>query len=577
MDSRFSPLGPGDPRMVASYPLHARLGAGGMGNVYLAFTPGGRAIAIKVVRPEFAADEEFRRRFRQEIAAAQRVQGLYTATVVDADADAPTPWMATAYVAGPSLQQAVAGQGPFAAPMVFRLTGAVAEALSTIHAARLIHRDLKPSNVLLASDGPRVIDFGIAWAADVTAVTRPGVRVGTPAFMSPEQVRGRPATPATDVFALGQLAVYAATGRPAFGEGLEAALLYRILNEPPDLDGCPPALRDLAARCLAKDPETRPDLAEIMEVARAESGDPTPDLAGSWLPDALAATLPAYDPVRPPEERPATPVPGAAGGRPAPFASPQPSAATPHASSPAAPHTSSPAAPAASSAVMPPASSPVTLHASPATLPVASPPPRRGMPTAAAVGIAAASVVLTAVVVGALASGSGHPGMSPTTARGPASGASVIGSGGSPAAAPTPAPTPGYSREFTDVRFTLPGGGCFSDGFDFDEEGPTVTTDVAGAAGMPLEYLGCGLGSPYIQVHSGEVAMVTGDLDGAACETAVTRQPASGGPSFSGLHQGAEMCFMNDDHVVLMKLVGRSASSYALTWKATGWSRPKSG
>ncbi|WP_345431803.1 serine/threonine-protein kinase [Actinoallomurus vinaceus] len=561
MESRFFPLGPDDPRMVASYPLHARLGAGGMGNVYLAFTPGGRAIAIKVVRPEFAADEEFRRRFRQEIAAAQRVQGLYTATVVDADADAPTPWMATAYVAGPSLQQAVAGQGPFAASMVFRLTGAVAEALSTIHAARLIHRDLKPSNVLLAADGPRVIDFGIAWAADVTAVTRPGVRVGTPAFMSPEQVRGRPATPATDVFALGQLAVYAATGRPAFGEGLEAALLYRILNESPDLDGCPPALRDLAARCLAKDAEARPDLAEIIEVARAESGDPTPDLAGSWLPDALAATLPAYDPVRPPEERPATPEPGTAGARPAPAASPQPPTIAPHASPPAAS----------------PASPPVTPHASPATLPVAGPPPRRGVPTGAVVGIAAASVIGTAVVVGALTSGPGGHGPGPTSSSAPTSGAAVAGSGGSPATAPTPAPTATYLQEFTGVRFTLPGGGCFTNGFDFDEQGPTVNTDVSGAAGMPLEYIGCGFGSPSIQVHAGEVAMVTGDLDGAACETAVTRQPAGGGPSFSELRRGAEMCYMNDDRVVFMKLVARSPSSYALTWTATSWSRPKSG
>lgn len=218
MTDRFKPLTDDDPRSVGGYDLRARLGAGGMGRVYLAFTPGGRALALKVVRPDYAEDDEFRRRFRKEIDAAQRVQGLYTAPVVDADSEAALPWLATAYVPGPSLHQAVVEHGPLPPNTVFRLLAGVAEGLTAIHACNLIHRDLKPANILLAEDGPRVIDFGIAHAADATALTSTHVRVGTPAFMAPEQIRGHSATSATDVFALGNLAVFAATGRTAFGE-----------------------------------------------------------------------------------------------------------------------------------------------------------------------------------------------------------------------------------------------------------------------------------------------------------------------------------------------------------------------
>jgi serine/threonine protein kinase len=295
MVARFAPLAPEDPREVSGYTLRARLGAGGMGRVFLSFTPGGRALAIKVIRPEHAEDEEFRRRFQREVTAAQRVQGLFTAPVIDADPTAALPWLATAYVSGPSLRQAVAERSPFPAETVFRLVAGVAEGLTAVHACGIIHRDLKPANVLLAEDGPRVIDFGIAHAAEATSLTSTGLTVGTPAFMAPEQIRGRPVTPATDVFGLGHLAVFAATGHTAFGEGNQDALLYRIINEPPDLDDCPQEVRAIAQRCLAKDPAERPGLTEVMTHAREQTSGQTLHLARSWLPAAITGDLAAYD------------------------------------------------------------------------------------------------------------------------------------------------------------------------------------------------------------------------------------------------------------------------------------------
>ncbi|MDN3356194.1 serine/threonine-protein kinase [Actinomadura sp. DC4] len=293
--------------MISGYLLRARLGMGGMGRVYLSFTPGGRAIAIKVLRPEFAEDDEFRRRFRQEVAAAQRVQGIYTAPVVDSDAEAALPWLATAYVPGPSLQEAVAEHGPLPVPTVCRLLAGAAEALITIHAAGLVHRDLKPANVLLADDGPRVIDFGITHAAESTSATRTGVRVGTPTYMAPEQILGRPVTSRTDVFALGQLTMYAATGRTAFGEGHQDALFYRIINESPELGGCPDALRDLLERCLAKQDGERPAPQEIVEFARAQTAGQTMRIA-PWLPpviaDAFASFAASAVPLPPPPPGP---------------------------------------------------------------------------------------------------------------------------------------------------------------------------------------------------------------------------------------------------------------------------------
>jgi Protein kinase domain len=290
----MEPLTRDDPGQIAGYRLRARLGAGGMGVVYLGSTPGGRSVAVKVMRPELGDDRGFRERFRQEIDAARRVHGLYTAQVIDADPTAVPPWLVTAYVPGPSLQEAVAAHGPMPVQTVYQIVAGVAEALQAIHAAGVIHRDLKPSNVLLAPDGPRVIDFGIARAAEATALTHSGMRVGSPQFMAPEQVAGDPATPATDVFALGSLATYAALGRAPFGNGGGEAVLYRILHQDADLTGCPMPLRSLIERCLAKDPAQRPAPAEIIWFCQGELGAAlapghATQSAQSWLPPGVAA------------------------------------------------------------------------------------------------------------------------------------------------------------------------------------------------------------------------------------------------------------------------------------------------
>ncbi|WP_405362866.1 serine/threonine-protein kinase [Kitasatospora sp. NBC_00085] len=292
MSPPFQPLQPDDPGDVGGYRLHARLGAGGMGRVYLSYTPGGRPVALKTVRPEFAQDTEFRWRFAQEVANARRIHGLYTAQVIDSGADADVPWLATAYVPGPSLQQVVREHGALPVRTVLLLMGGIAEALQAIHGAAVVHRDLKPANVLIAADGPRVIDFGIARAADAVALTGTGFRIGSPSFMAPEQALGRPVTPATDVFALGSLAAYAAGGTQPFGEGPETAVLYRVVNEQPDLGRVPGDLHALLLRCLAKQPEDRPTPAEIIEAARnhpAVGGGLR--FADDWLPTRVSSDI----------------------------------------------------------------------------------------------------------------------------------------------------------------------------------------------------------------------------------------------------------------------------------------------
>jgi outer membrane protein assembly factor BamB len=268
--------------MVGTLRLWGRLGAGGMGRVFLGSTPAGRAVAVKVVHPELAADPAFRKRFRGEVAAARMVSGAYTAPVVAAGPDDDPPWMATALVAGPSLAETVAGAGPLPPDAVWRLAAGLAEALAAIHACRLVHRDLKPSNVLLDIDGPRVIDFGVSRALDGTALTATGLMVGTPMFMSPEQAENAPTSPASDVFSLGSVLTFAAAGTGPFGGGRPAHVLYRVVHAEPALGAVPAGLRPLVAACLAKDPAARPTLPALTEAIAAgspswsEAGPPGP-------------------------------------------------------------------------------------------------------------------------------------------------------------------------------------------------------------------------------------------------------------------------------------------------------------
>lgn len=231
----FEALEPQDPLRVGRYRIVARLGAGGMGQVYLARSPGGRPVAVKVVRPELARDGEFRRRFAREVTAARRVNGAFTAGVVDADPDGSPAWLATVYVPGLSLGKAISVHGPWPAQPVLALGAGLAEALEAIHEAGVVHRDLKPSNVLLATDGPRVIDFGISLASEASALTSTGMTIGTPGFMSPEQLTGQPVGPASDIFALGAVLAYTATGVGPFGTGTPHALHFRAVYEQPNL------------------------------------------------------------------------------------------------------------------------------------------------------------------------------------------------------------------------------------------------------------------------------------------------------------------------------------------------------
>ncbi|WP_049580906.1 serine/threonine-protein kinase, partial [Streptomyces sp. SBT349] len=286
----LTPLAADDPPSIAGYPVTHRIGAGGMGRVYLSHTRGGRPIAIKVIHTELASDPEFRRRFQQEVRAAERVQGQYTAPVLDSDTEGPRPWFATAYVAGPSLHAAVRAHGPLQLSAAARTLAGIAEALQAIHGAGIVHRDLKPSNVLLVQDGPRVIDFGIARALDVTALTHSGVTVGTPAFMAPEQAVSGAVTAAADIFALGLIAAFATTGTPPFGDGPSHAVLYRIVHEQPELSGVPEALRELTARCLAKNSDQRPSAAEVAEACRRLTAD-APAALAELLPPAVATEI----------------------------------------------------------------------------------------------------------------------------------------------------------------------------------------------------------------------------------------------------------------------------------------------
>lgn len=316
---KLRPLQAGDPKRIGRYRLLAQLGAGGMGRVYLGRSKGGRPVAVKVIHPHLAEDPQFLRRFEKEVAAARRVGGVHTVHVVDADTDARPPWLVTEYIAGPSLHEAVSEHGGFSTAALAGLGAGLAEGLTAIHGRGVVHRDLKPGNVLLAQDGPRIIDFGIARALDATSQTTTSA-VGTPGFMSPEQLRGREVGPASDVFCLAAVLAFAATGRRPFGDGPVEALGYRVVNEEPDLTGVPEPLLSLITAGLAKDPAARPGPGEFLDRCSAlvRDGDPTlPEPVTTMIATRVAETEvvappPGGAPRVPPLGRPRPPLLAAA-------------------------------------------------------------------------------------------------------------------------------------------------------------------------------------------------------------------------------------------------------------------------
>ncbi|WP_137994010.1 bifunctional serine/threonine-protein kinase/ABC transporter substrate-binding protein [Streptomyces vilmorinianum] len=289
----MQPLRPADPSAIAGYRLLGRLGAGGMGVVYLARSAGGALAALKLIRAEHAADPGFRERFRREARVAERITGRWVVRVLGSDPEAREPWLATEFVPGPSLAEAVGVHGALPEPTVRALGARLADALTGMHEAGLVHRDVKPGNVLLALDGPRLIDFGIARSAGVTALTATDAMIGTPGFLAPEQARVTGAGevgPPSDVFSLGCVLAYATTGRRPFGTGGVAAVVYRTVHEEPDLDDVPEALLPLVTACLAKDPADRPTAAEVRAALGPAEG-PAEGPAGDWLPPGLPALI----------------------------------------------------------------------------------------------------------------------------------------------------------------------------------------------------------------------------------------------------------------------------------------------
>ncbi len=310
--ARVAPLQTGDPRAVGPFQLVGVMGAGGMGRVLLGVAPDGERVAVKLVHAALADDDRFRVRFRREIEIGRRVPDRWAAAVLAADLDAAPPWLATRYIHGPTLAQAIAARGPLPPASATALAAGLARGLADLHGRGLVHRDLKPSNAILAADGPRLIDFGIATAVDATRMTSTGVAIGTPAYMSPEQARGDEAGPASDVFALGALLVMAATGRGPFGEGSALTVLRRVLAGRPELGSTPEPLRDVVQACLHPEVGGRPTATALVE----RLGSPP---ALGWLPQEVAALAPplpepATVPATRPGPGPSDPVQVATGG-----------------------------------------------------------------------------------------------------------------------------------------------------------------------------------------------------------------------------------------------------------------------
>ena len=286
----MEPLSAEDPRTIGEFRLHARLGAGGMGQVFLGFSPAGRAVAIKIVHSQFARDQEFLQRFSREVAAATAVSGMYTAPVVGSGLDDNPPWLATAFVPGPPLGAVVTKYGPLPEAAIWRLAAGLAEALHAVHTVGLVHRDLKPANVLLADDGPHVIDFGISRAFQGTQLTSAGMVVGTPGYMSPEQAEGVASGPPSDIFSLGCVLAYATTGNAPFGEGGAASILYRVVRSEPDVSAVPRGLRQVIEACLKKNPAERPEPTQLIGMISADGPATTATLGPFW-PESVARII----------------------------------------------------------------------------------------------------------------------------------------------------------------------------------------------------------------------------------------------------------------------------------------------
>ncbi|MFC9284796.1 protein kinase [Streptomyces collinus] len=377
---------------IGGYLVERKLGEGGMGTVFLARTRGGRAVALKVAKAELAADPVFRERFRSEVEAARAVGGFHTASVVDADVDGDPLWLATAYIPGPTLAARLAAQGPMDEPRLRALAAALAEALESIHSCGLVHRDLKPGNIVMADDGPRVLDFGIARAVESTRLTATGTAFGTPGFLAPEQALGHDVGGAADVFALGAVLV-AAAGGSAWGEGTPMGLMYRSVHEPPDTSAVPAGLVDVVTACLAKDPAARPTPAELLDSLTGEPAallrphpptlatTPPPPLPGTHRPPApttpphlaaspAGASTPPHLPASPaglstPPHPAASPAPPGTPSHLAAHATPPHLAASPVSSATPSHQAASPAAPATPSHL--------AAHATPPHLAVTSP------------------------------------------------------------------------------------------------------------------------------------------------------------------------------------------------------------
>jgi len=482
-----------------------------MGRVYLGSSPGGRAVAVKIVHPELARDPEFMRRFRREVQAAEAVSGAYTAPVVGAGPDDSPPWLATAYVAGPSLAELVAGAGALPEAAVWRLAGGLIEALQAIHGRGLVHRDLKPGNILIAADGPRVIDFGISRALHGTALTAAMTTMGTPAYMSPEQAEGDEVGPPSDVFSLGSVLAYAATGSAPFDGGNTLAVIYRIVHAEPDLRGLPPSLGRLVGACLVKDPADRPSLDALLADVTAGSAAFPANAPGKFWPDSLAGlvagavaarttAIPAAGPAGS-GERPAGSGgrPAGSGGRPVPegsYGQPTFTAVSPAdrgAARPAGVTYPAGAAHAGGAPATPPPTAPPGAP-EPDTVPSRRRPSNRWLLVTGAAGLAAAAVGATL----ALTLGSGPSPTPPPPSHTPGHTASAPASVAS--STPPPATSPATSASTSLIAVTVctfPADGCTLPGAaQYMEVRPNQITDSGDGSGYVTKLVWSDWGAP---------------------------------------------------------------------------------